>query len=320
MFFSEKTLDDLMRKVMSGLLDRRTSIVTSRGNIGAEINGVLLELKNPLARISRTETRGKLFSALGELFWYLSQSNQSEFIENYVPGYAKDKEPDNTIYGAYGPRLFSKNGSINQVDNVIKALKEKPNSRRAVIQIFDAQDIHGERKIEIPCTCSLQFLIREQKLQLMTSMRSNDACLGMPHDFFTFTMLQEIVARSLGVGLGSYFHFVGNLHLYEEHIEKVESFISEGWQSTKIMMEKMPEGDPWQSIEMALKVEQVIRSGGDFDVEMAPLTPYWKDILRLLQIYFCIRAEPKKNERAQEIRQKMHSKVFDIFIDSKIGN
>ena len=68
--------------------------------------------------------------------------------------------------------------------------------------------------------------------QLSRHMRSNDVFRGLPHDLFCFTMLQELIARSVGVELGSYHHMVGSLHMYEEDAKQLEEFIAEGWQAT----------------------------------------------------------------------------------------
>src|SRR5450759_4353018 len=122
---------------------------------------------------------------------------------------------------------------IRQIDNVINLLKKKSESRQAVIQLFDASDIVEVHK-DIPCTCTLQFLIRQRRLNMITNMRSNDAFLGLPHDIFAFTMLQEIIARTLGVEMGTYKHAVGSLHLYDKNRNSAQQFLDEGWQLSLI--------------------------------------------------------------------------------------
>ncbi|NIT51633.1 MAG: thymidylate synthase, partial [candidate division Zixibacteria bacterium] len=164
--------------------------------------------------------------------------------------------------------------------NIIKLLENKPSSRRAVIQLFNAEDI-AEEHLEIPCTCTLQFMIRDGQLYLFTSMRSNDAFWGLPHDIFAFTMLQEIVARSLSVELGTYSHFVGSLHLYEKRKLEAKQYLEEGLQSTNILMENMPKEDPWPAIHSLLKAELIIRSGDDLILSDFNLSSYWLDLIRL---------------------------------------
>jgi hypothetical protein len=77
---------------------------------------------------------------LGEFLWYLSKDNQLEFIRPYIPAYADDSEDDLTVHGGYGLRIFNQRGH-DQLDNIINQLRQSPTSRRAVVQIFDAEDI-----------------------------------------------------------------------------------------------------------------------------------------------------------------------------------
>ena len=312
MYIHTKTLDDLLRDVFNKLLKSKNLISSTRGDSYEEY-GVLLQLNNPTARLSRTEKKATIFSCLGELLWYLSGSNELDFIKYYIPLYAEDSEDDKTIYGGYGPRLLNKHG-INQLDNILSLLKQKPQSRRAVIQIFDAEDITINRK-EIPCTCTFQFLIREKKLHMITSMRSNDAFIGLPHDFFAFTMMQEIIARSLNLKLGIYKHFVGSLHLYTKNLNDAKQYLSEGWQDV-ISMPEMPFGDPWPSINVLLEYEHLIRNGEVIDVNSIKLEPYWKDFVLLLLIYRYLK---DKNYRdVVHIKNHMSTNIYENYIRKKL--
>lgn len=199
---------------------------------------------------------------MGELCWYLAQTKELSFITYYLPAYrayAEGKE----IFGGYGPRLFNWDG-LNQFANVADMLKRKPDSRQAVIQLFDAYDISEFHK-DTPCTCTIQFMIRKNQLHMLTYMRSNDAFVGMPHDVFCFTMLQEIMARTLSVELGQYKHIVGSLHLYNESMDNVQDFLNAGWQSTATVMRPLPKGDPWPAIKSLLFAEHAIRTNQDFE-------------------------------------------------------
>lgn len=322
MFIKEKTLDDLMYQVFKKLLKRPFDIKTTRGKklgSASETIGNLLILENPLARLSLSETRGKPFSALGELFWYLSKSNDLEFIEYYIQAYCDESEHDKNgkeiIYGGYGPRLFDWKDQ-NQIDRIIKILIEKSTSRKAVIQLFDASDLASDHH-DITCTCSLQFLARKGKLNMHTSMRSNDAFLGLPHDIFSFTMLQEIIAKTLSLELGTYYHSVGSLHLYEKQKKKAEYYINEGLQSTKKGMPKMPEGDPWKSIKNILSIEPKIRKRDKIDLAKLNLDSYWQDLVRLLQIHSYTKKRRNLNTIAK-IRKEMASDIYDIYIENKL--
>jgi len=146
---------------------------------------------------------------------------------------------------------------------------------------------------------------------MMTSMRSNDAFIGLPHDVFTFTMLQEILSRQLGVEPGGYRHFVGSLHLYERHWEKARQLVAEGWQSMAQVMPPMPDGDPWPEIQKVLRAERSLRLGREVYEMDLKLDPYWADLVRLLKIY----AADKNSKRITSIRRAMTTKAYDRYID-----
>ena len=80
MYISASTLDDLLRRVFTRLLDADQRVTATRGDT-TEMVGVLLQLSNPRARLSRTENKQVLFSCLGELLWYLAGSRELAFIE-----------------------------------------------------------------------------------------------------------------------------------------------------------------------------------------------------------------------------------------------
>jgi len=309
-----QTLDDIMRFAIEEIQSNGEWITPSKGRC-KELMGVILEITNPRARLSRSETRGKLFSCLGALCWYLAGTNKLEFISYYIPEYKNYADGDE-VFGGYGPRFFAWKG-LNQVVNVTNLLRRKAESRKAIIQLFDATDIiedHGD----IPCTCAMQFMIRLNSLHMITYMRSNDVFWGLPHDIFTFTMLQEIMARSLGVELGTYKHIVGSLHIYEKNTNLVQQFLNEGWQSTEMSMPTMPVGDPWSAIHSFLDAETIIRSGNLFDDSMLEsLDVYWADLVRLLQVFNY--SKYNDNDNIQKIKQKMASPTYRPFIDKKLG-
>ena len=305
------TLDDLMRDVIEDLLKHGADIEPSKGK-ACELVGAMLTLDNPRARLSFTETRGKLFSCLGELFWYLSGHGGVDQIAYYLPRYRNLGE-DDQVWGAYGPRLFGPQGQLGSVVNI---LNEKKDSRQAVVQLFDCQDI-AEKHKDVPCTCTLQFMLRDGKLHLIVYMRSNDVIWGLTHDVFCFTMLQEIVSRELEVELGLYRHMVGSLHLYECHQEEARSFLSEGWQSTKAEMPDMPAGDQWKPIDEVVRVEAAIRAGDPIDdSSFAASDPYWADLMRLLLVFR--EARNKNWDEVRNLRQRMAYEVYDPFIQTRL--
>lgn len=315
MYISEETLDDLMRSALSIIIDKGTRITATKGS-SLELTGVLLELTNPRARLSRTETKGTLFSCLGEFFWYLSGDNSLEFIKYYIPIYEKFSDNGKTLHGAYGPRLFNLWSHHNQVENIINLLKKKPTSRQAVIQMFDSSDISIVTK-DVPCTSTIQFLIRNSRLDMIINMRSNDAFLGLPHDIFAFTMLQELVAGSLGLEVGSYKHFVGSLHLYDDKLEEAKLYLNEGWQSS-ISMPVMPTEEQFKIIPILLSTEEKIRQNTSIDLQKLELPNYWLDIFRLLQIFSISKMTGVEAKLINNIEKQMISKSYLPYIQKRV--
>jgi len=313
MCIESDTLDDVMNVLLGRLLAQEQVIRATRGSF-KELLAVSFCLRKPRARLSRSEGKGKIFSALGEFLWYMSGDIKLDYIDYYVPERFRKESDDNiNVRSGYGDRLFNFRG-LNQIDNVISLLKTNRSTRRAVIQLYDAQDIAKKYK-SIPCTCTLQFIIRDDCLHLITSMRSNDAYIGLPHDVFSFTMLQEIIARATDVEVGEYRHFAGSLHLYDCQFADAQAYLDEGFQS-EIEMPQMPNGDQWHSVRTLEELAQTIREGKPVDLAATGLDEYWKDLVRLLQAYSASRR--RDAAELKKLKAEMHSPVYGMFIEARL--
>jgi thymidylate synthase len=275
-------LDEILRKLYSELSNSTDTFEASKGK-GQDLLGPKIILKDPRARISATNTRGRLISALGEFCWYMSGSADLDFIRFYIPEYPPDGVIG-AIEDAYGPRFIGTGEfgrSFQQVNRVIDRLKRQPDTRRAVISVLEPSDLEPERT-EAPCTTALQFIRRRERLHLVAMMRSNDAYLGFPHDVFCFTMIQELVARSLGVKVGEYHHFATSLHLYEPDVSKVSDYLDEGFQNPTFAMPKMPSGCQRENLDAFLDTERQIRGGVVTRASHIDLPEYWHDLSLVL--------------------------------------
>jgi len=283
-------LDEILRKLYTELLNSTDTFDAGKGK-GQDLLGPKIVLKDPRARISATDTRGRLISALGEFCWYMSGSADLDFIRFYIPNY-----PPEGIVGAiedaYGPRFMGTGEfgrSFQQIDRVIDRLKRKPDTRRAVISVLESSDLEPGRA-EAPCTTALQFIRRREHLHLVAMMRSNDAYWGFPHDVFCFTMMQEVVARALGIKIGEYHHFATSLHLYEQHVSGACDYLDEGFQNPTFAMPKMPSGCQLENLSAFLNIEKKIREGVITNASQITLPEYWFDlslvILRCADIRF----------------------------------
>jgi len=341
---SEESLDDLMRAVFKQLLSGRGNfdVESSKGK-SKEIFSALLELRNPRARLSRSFSKAKAFSPLGELFWYLSGSDRVDFIKHYIPNYPKLIGDEVKANGAYGPRMFgedalAKSEGSSEWDRVIRTLRERKGSRNALIQIYDNADAKPNNS-DKPCTCTIQFAVRNGQMFMHTHMRSNDAFFGLPHDIFSFTMLQEIAARELGLGLGRYTHSVASLHLYHDSAASegrpantstsgAKIYYDEGFHDFSPMPD-MPFGNPWESIEQVKIAEEEIRTGNINYFAPKGLDPYWCDFIELFRIHKIFegikkRGDDLKTERPEVRRMlelmKVISPTYGIYIRGRLEN
>lgn len=121
---------------------------------------------------------------------------------------------------AYGPRIQS------QVPEIIEKLKEDPNTRQAVLFVAKPED--GPTS-DLPCTLTIQFLVRHGKLNAVVSMRSWDLCRGLPYDLMMFTGLLEIIGRCVGIRAGLVTVQAGSTHVYLDQMEKLPWIASKGW-------------------------------------------------------------------------------------------
>jgi thymidylate synthase len=301
------SLDDVLIQLYEKLSGSALRNKGSRGDT-LELLGVSIRIFRPRARISRSENRGKPSSALGELLWYLAGSDRLDFIEPYVREYKRDAD-DGVLYGAYDPGLFAMRGKVDQLQSVTALLKQRPGSRRAVVQLFNAEDIASEHKA-IPCTATLQFHLHDGQLHLSVTLRSNDAYWGLPHDVFCFTMIQEMMARRLGVELGEYYRYVGSMHVYVDHLDKIGEYLAEGHQKT-IEMPPIPVGDPFLLVPELLKAEDRIRHGDTVVASEAASDSYWADVVRLLQVFWAADHASRLDELKSEFVNPMYRSYLE---------
>lgn len=193
------------------------------GDVVAECINAVTVIEDPTRNIiTSNDRRMPMRYAVGELLWYLSGSNKLKDITQFSKVWDRMSDDGETVNSAYGHRIFNAFG-FDQFEYVAKALTRDHNSRQAVIHIKDPQDYTEHPTHDVPCTVALQFFIRDGLLYMTTYMRSNDLWTGFPYDVFAFTSFQILLAFKLGVGIGTYTHFAGSLHLYERSLKEWES-------------------------------------------------------------------------------------------------
>lgn len=252
------SLDELWMDTVNELLGNGEE-TSSRDGRSIEQVGFCARLLDPTANWLFNPVRAASPSyGAAELLWYLSETDSITMIQAYAPQYSRFAE-NNKAYGAYGKRwnhdelrneLFKcvtfgeatefYQGDffqpispptidwvcpVNQLQLAVWLLKKKPDTRQCIVVHWTPGDLAhafaGDKK-DLPCTIFMQFLLRDNKLNMIVTMRSNDLWLGVPYDIWCFTCLQQLVAEALNVELGWYQHQAGSMHLYERNLEKAE--------------------------------------------------------------------------------------------------
>ena len=234
--------------------------------------------------------------AAAEVLWYLSGSDDDRMCA-YAPQFKRfcNEEPgypeELYVHGAYGARMAGASADFRQATQrdhighttdhvelcerlkdktchtplaaVIQLLRDKPNTRQAVLPMWCHDDILyavAGNKNDLPCTLNIQFHLRGGKLHAMTTMRSNDLWLGTPYDIFAFTCLQRLIADAVGVEYGGYTHFAGSLHYYDRNVGKVPDCLVSGViPPGELALEFVPLAKPSAVIKACVEVEESIR-------------------------------------------------------------
>jgi len=285
-----------------------------RGMKVKEILGYQFKILNPRNRIPYVPGRDlSVHYMIAELLWYLSGNNSTEWISNYSAFWSKISDDGSTANSAYGARIFKPHDRIastikqdwTQWDYVINELKFDPDSRRAVVHIRSPQD-SLLAQLDVPCTLSLQFFLRNDKVHMVVSMRSSDVILGLAYDVPAFTIFQELLAvqltEELGrpIGLGSYTHLSASLHVYERHFKMVEKILDEDMKQDYRNIPEMPLMPSDLPLEDLMAVEKDLRKSKTSSSLIKTIenfgfsNDYWKDWCKVLASHKALKLDDQK--------------------------
>lgn len=176
-----------------------------------EVIGSATTLVDPTACVIYNSTRKCNLGYLGaELAWYLSGTDKLDNLRLYAPSYDQfSDDGGRTANGAYGARGLG----LFELQALAERITTNPTSRQHLIPLWRAGD-QGSNSKDVPCTVSLQFLVRHNTLDLVVYMRSNDLFKGFLYDVPAFCMILQLVCGLTGYAVGHYHHHVGSLHAY----------------------------------------------------------------------------------------------------------
>ena len=179
-------------------------------------------------------------SVVSELLWFLEGSSDERrlaeilyedkrenlkdkntiWTQNAKADYWKDKSKfDGDVGRIYGVQWRDFKG-IDQVENLIKGLKNNPDNRRHILSAWNPPEL--DQMSLPPCHAFSQFYVSKNKLSCQLYQRSCDMFLGVPFNIASYSLLIHILAKECGYEVGEFIHSLGDFHIYEEHFDQVK--------------------------------------------------------------------------------------------------
>lgn len=283
MTFVADTANDLFVEVLDYVCSSGDH-VAPRGFETREIRGASLLLTDPACNLVTVKSLNVRF-AVAEFLWILTGQNRLDLIDKFNGEIARYSDDGRHLSGAYGPPV------ADQLPWVIKQLEDQEDTRQALLTIWRPRP---GPSADVPCTISMQFMLRDGALEMVVFMRSNDLWLGFPYDLFVFTMIQRYVAHAVGVPAGPYHHHVGSLHVYERNLDAVLTALDTP--HSHVGTADLALTYPWPLVALEVLIaapEELLEMSANKGAEMSP---GWWNLLGLL-----IPAYSSQSERWREI-------------------
>jgi len=166
-----------------------------------------------------------LKSIIHELLWFISGDTNIRYLtDNGVTIWNEWADENGNLGPVYGYQWRSwpadENRKIDQLSNVINAIKKSPDSRRHIVSAWNVGDI--EKMALPPCHVMFQFYVAAGRLSCQLYQRSCDIFLGVPFNIASYALLTLMVAQVSGYKPGDFVHTLGDAHIYLNHIEQVK--------------------------------------------------------------------------------------------------
>ncbi|MES2822347.1 MAG: thymidylate synthase [Pseudomonadota bacterium] len=181
-------------------------------------------------------------SIANELIWFLRGDTNVQWLnENGVKiwnEWATETGDLGPVYGKQWTAWPTKNGdTINQIDNIVNALKNNPNSRRILFHgwnveylpdesVSPQENVRNGKMALPPCHLLYQFYVANNKLSAQLYIRSSDSFLGLPYNTASLALLTHMLAEQTGLIAHEIIISIGDLHIYNNHREQIETQLS----------------------------------------------------------------------------------------------
>lgn len=212
----------LMKKVIEDGQQRQDRTGTGTLSIFGHQMRFDLSLGFPLVTTKKVHFK----SVVHELLWFLKgDTNVSYLQENQVRiwnEWADENGDLGRVYGAQWRSWQAPHGeSVDQIQNVLKSLKEDPYSRRHLVVAYNPGEL--DQMALPPCHAFFQFYVADGKLSCQLYQRSADIFLGVPFNIASYALLTEMMAWELDLKPGEFIHTIGDAHLYLNHLEQAKT-------------------------------------------------------------------------------------------------
>ena len=166
-----------------------------------------------------------LRSIIHELLWFLSGDSNIRYLkENGVSIWDEWADDDGDLGPIYGVQWRSwptpDGGSIDQVSQIMRQLRETPDSRRILLSAWNVAEV--DNMALPPCHCLFQFYVADGKLSCQLYQRSCDIFLGVPFNIASYALLTHMMAQQADLGVGDFIWTGGDCHLYLNHLEQAD--------------------------------------------------------------------------------------------------
>ncbi len=221
-----RNVNEALPKMLQHLEEKGVRNPSRAGEVIVAPTPVTTVYRKPMERVLFSSIRdANPFFHLIEALWMLAGRRDVATLSHYVRRMSDFSDDGITFHGAYGHRWIQ-SWDFSQLVDVITLLCKHPQSRRAVIQIWDCEkDLHTHQNIkDIPCNLIVTPWINNQLLDMTVFCRSNDVIWGAAGaNAVQFSILQEYLATMIGVGVGSLYQISNNFHAYTEIFEKLKT-------------------------------------------------------------------------------------------------
>ena len=168
---------------------------------------------------------------VGQWLWVMAGSDRLEQISYYNSHGRAFSDDGRRLSAAFGARMRVRGG--DQLQRAIELLRRDPSSRRA--QIVFAEPADGrEPSRDFPCATAIQFAVREDRLEAVTTMRSQSALMVLPYDVSLMATLQVWIAALLGVAPGPHHWIANSFHIYADEIELAKAVLAQPPESVSL--------------------------------------------------------------------------------------